>query len=112
MPTLTSALLTATADLLAKPGVWMQGGYGRRSDGQVIDLPDSPELAGATCLCALGALRKASADVPALHRYRVTLAAETALTKTVGDSIPAWNDHPDRTLDEVLDTIRQVASRC
>ena len=112
MTTLTSQLLTATADLLAEPGVWMQGGYGLRSDGQVIDLPDSPELERAPCLCTWSALSRASTEIPALHRERVRYAAEKALIREVGESLPAWNDHPDRTLDEVLDTIRQVASRC
>lgn len=112
MLTLTSQLLHATADLLAEPGVWMQGGYGRREDGQVIDEPTSEELATAPCLCTWSALNRAAADIPALHRERVRYAAEKALVREVGNSIPAWNDDPDRTLDEVLDTLRQVASRC
>lgn len=93
-------VLNAAADLLERDG-WTQGRY---RDGRA--------------LCALGAIGRACDAVRAERGpymdqvYLLEAAAKAELNRRIrgGNSthlgISYWNDRPERTLGEVLDTLR------
>jgi hypothetical protein len=67
------------------------------------------------CACAIGAMRMTafgSADIPysggydTLDEYRDAIRN---LGSGIMNSIPQWNDAPERTAQEVIDTMRRVA---
>ncbi|WP_217235408.1 hypothetical protein [Streptomyces sp. AC555_RSS877] len=66
-------------------------------------------------VCAVGAILTAAYGTP---RYavddadiNVTDRAIFMLTEKVGEPIPSWNDHPDRTQDEVITALRDTANQ-
>lgn len=96
-----SQLLARAEELLTKG--WTQKEYAR----DAMYLPAFWAGDTATCWCLSGALRRAAIDVVASPRdyqdaAQVIYRSEGMLT------IPEWNDHPDRTQEEVLGVVRRA----
>jgi len=109
-PTEPADVLEAAADLLESKG-WQQGAF-----DNAVNPDDS------TAFCALGAIRAVTGYSLAKRnyirdgdyalyreRYRYTLQASVALGAKVGLDVPAWNDRPGRTAEEVIDVMKHVA---
>lgn len=71
-------------------------------------------------VCAVGAIHTAVAGTPVIGlsedgdlQPNVILAdmARAALGKHVGHGVPAWNDNPDRTAEDVATAMRNTAAR-
>ena len=93
---------------------WTQGAKARTPQGHVIPFPpDDPELPEAGSLpaqlCAIGHIERATLLDPDGHRW--TRRMMTAVTREIRETLPQWNDHPDRTAEEVRQTFRQAAKR-
>lgn len=95
-------LLDKAADVIIERG-WHQGDY---------------QKPGGEAVCAMGALFAAAARSPrtaglntADPRSAAAVAA-TCLKRHLGieSSLPAWNDSPGRTEDEVLAALRECAA--
>jgi hypothetical protein len=89
-------VLLKAAGILERDG-WIQGNYGDESRGY----------------CTMGAMRAASTVVP-IHTWD-GLPAEyveacNKLNETLPFNISYWNDHQDRTKEEVVSTLRKVAN--
>lgn len=100
-------ILNAAADLIEKNG---------HTKGQYWD-PDG-------CLCSLGAISRATTQALAANGYDylgdVALHAKDALALYIDPAgveseqgnfsiITEWNDHPERTLDQVVAAFREAA---
>lgn len=82
---------------------WTQGTFARGADGQQVLIHE----ARATCFCVLGAIIRAYPDPDGQERVFGKLCVHLGLA--VGqDSLSDWNDHPDRTRDEVLEALKAV----
>ena len=95
-------VVLAVADLLEKPGSWTQGAAARNAAGRPVHVIDED----AVCWCLIGALRRITGDVAIENR----VAAKMGLPlPTIGSTHPlaTFNDHPDRTQSEVVETIRR-----
>lgn len=93
-------ILTKARELVAKPGGWTQGEFGRDKDG-LRAVYSSP----AVSFCAYGACIEAAAKYDGADT-RVWASATDALTaqiKKAGVSITVWNDTPGRTQAEVVE---------
>lgn len=99
MDTLADVLRRA-ADRVQFRG-WTQGMLARDAAGEGVS-PFKPE---ASEWCALGAFY---ADFGGWNLSGAHREAYAALTIYAG-SIPAWNNAPERTADEVADTMRRCA---
>ena len=93
------AILNAAADLIERTG-WTQGHYAHDKDGH----PCQPRSSSAVCFCALGAL-----EAQRLNDEQMGSAHEE-LAWRVGASVSLWNDHPDRTKEEVIAALRGVSN--
>ena len=91
-------VLRKAADLIEPPSAWTQGAFARTKGGAII----GPYEQNARCWCAHGAIKRVS------EHEGGELAAWSARTELVR-SIPAWNDHPERTQAEVVTALRQAA---
>lgn len=98
-------VLESAADLLEKPGAWIQGDFARDANGDGLAMGYDPK---ATCWCAVGALEKAlgpSAEKDIAHYWE---ALEIALPDGFS-SVPDWNDTKGRTQAEIVATLREAA---
>jgi hypothetical protein len=100
--------LNAAADLLEKPGAWIQGSYGQKPTGEPTYRPSE-----ASCFCLVGAISKAAGGkrLDEAHSYRGSLAFEAL---EVVDSVTPivahiWNDQQHRTQAEVVQALRDAA---
>ena len=68
--------------------------------------------------CAVGLIRIAARNLgltlsihtPNQRAWRATVCAERALAVQIENrSVPIWNDHPGRTKEEVIDTMKSAA---
>lgn len=110
-------VLNYAADLVAKPGAWIQGDYARSaSDRSVASTSDE-----AVCFCAVGAVIAARDRLNArglATTCDIVIHARRVLQPGVHDAeldpLSQWNDHPDRTQEEVVDVLRRAAqvARC
>jgi len=96
-------VLERAADLIAKPGAWAQGEYGRGPGGIVWE-QDAPEPEGLNCFCLYGAVAhvskaRAGCDTPAVK-----------FLEALNVSATGWNDAPERTQDEVVALLRKSAA--
>lgn len=74
---------------------WTQGAYARTASGRQI----GAHAGAAACFCAIGACQSVHDDYHAAHYEAIRLLR----LQTLNDSdIPTWNDHPDRTKEEVI----------
>ena len=96
-------VLRAAADKLIQDG-WQQGTYGPRPDRNVWNSPSGPN-------CIYGATLNADSRWMASHVYDEAENALLAKVLPLGfDGLPAWNDAPERTADEVIDLLLSVAA--
>ena len=108
-------VLARAADLLENTG-WCQDAMAMDREGVDVDSWD-PE---AVEFCAIGAVQKVCGVtgnssqeryellvIPALNRL-MEFAPKDSMGKTYPVSI--WNDHRDRTMEEVVDTMRRAAA--
>jgi plasmid stability protein len=97
------ALLLDAAEVLRTKG-WTQRTYARDAEGA----PVGEWSRGAVCFCSVGALRCAAAS--AGSSSHAEYEAREALSRAMGGNrVPAWNDYPGRTLDEVLAAFARAA---
>lgn len=104
-----SEVLNKAADLLEKPGAWMQedycdaGGYRAK------------ELQRASCWCIAGAIGAvADMDGPEAEEWANKVLGPLIPGVEEGypvTGIPGWNDKPNRTQAEVVEALRQAALR-
>jgi len=87
-------VLNAAADLLEKPGAWMQG----KSSGVRAD--------GTRCFCTMGAIRHLTGES---HSDAEEYFRDRHLPEWGG--ITGWNDHPGQKQDNVVETLRLAAER-
>ena len=92
-------ILKETRRLLDEKG-WTQGAYARDNRGSCVEV-ESP---AASCFCLSGALRRAHANLgyDSFSSYAANAATLYLAEAGAGRSIPAWNDAPSRTKDDVL----------
>lgn len=82
----TSEILTQAAELIRRHG-WVQRKYGSHGEGY----------------CIIGA-------IIAVPKHGSGFSAIEALREELGDqSVMQWNDHPDRTQEEVLELLEKAA---
>lgn len=96
-----SEILHAVGDLLEQPGAWTQGAFARDIDGHVVRSCD----ADAVCWCAFGAFGPVSPNgLNSLYEE-----AGTFLREAIGRrSITQWNDDPNQTQENVVETFRKA----
>jgi hypothetical protein len=81
-------------------GGWTQDSYAKDKYGKST----APTMRDATCFCALGAIKRAKAEL-GLDEFD---SVGTVLFKVVGGYIPEWNDDPRRTQAEVVDAFTKA----
>lgn len=95
-------ILDRAADRLSKPGAWTQGANARDADGRGV----SPNNPAAVCWCLSGVLYSVE------PRYSVAREANDFMNRYVLVSYAHhWNDAPERTQSEVIQTLRQAADK-
>ncbi|MFD8117060.1 DUF6197 family protein [Streptomyces microflavus] len=111
-------LLTKAREILERDG-WHQGSLenGGYSDDPMHPDPAHPYVEGLK-VCSVGALQRANSG-SALHRGEdlatFTRAYELLVHKGIGDGfeeecgIAGWNDHPNRTQEDVLLAFKRAA---
>ena len=103
MSDLTKDILTSGKAFVEHWG-WTQGRLAMNEDGREVEEYDD----GAVCFCAEGAIRRAGYEmwkVNAGEPREIAGAVDAALEAIgdlAGDFVHDWNDHPDRTRDEVV----------
>jgi len=110
--TISETLAKLADELEAHPEHWTQGHYARDSRGVAVT-PDSRE---AVCWCMKGLFFREAAAL-LLPNYRVTWHV-TSLSDHVRSvlrrkgflaNVSAYNDNRDRTVTEVIETLREAA---
>lgn len=102
-----ATILRKAADLIAAPGAWTQGAFGRDAAGMVRPI----QFDSAECFCALGAIAKVthhdpdSAWTAGIH----VDAREWAERALGGAFLVDWNDKEGRTQVEVVAALRKAA---
>jgi len=99
------AVLLRAADILDKPGAWMQLDYARDAIGLSTD-PLDPD---AVCFCTMGAIMRAAGavDPDRGDAYEVIGAFSDHVHRDVG----FWNDAGNRTQAEVVAALREAAGK-
>jgi hypothetical protein len=88
-------VLEAAADLYESGALrWRQGAYGSGQDR-----------------CFIGALDVAAVKVGGNVKVdgMVHPRVDTVIISRIGTNIPDWNDHPERTLDQVIELLKTTA---
>ncbi|MFA7295681.1 MAG: hypothetical protein WC211_00675 [Dehalococcoidia bacterium] len=108
-PLSAAQILRAAAEIVERPGAWIQGVAARDVDGVCVGLVRDIRTLGV-CFCAQGAMWAVTGDAEAAGD------AEEALRKAIPASTPGgyrsialWNDTPGRTADEVATAMRRAA---
>jgi len=120
-----SEILNAAADLLEKPGAWVQGWLA----GDEYGRPQRTMVTGADfcakCWCVFGAIQKAGwlaarseekavgyKGIVSYHRKYPEMGMSVAKTLGLGtvSELMAWNDAPGRTQAEVVAALRAAAT--
>lgn len=91
------------------PDRWIKGEYFRDSRDQVLeDVPNYPAaLDGDTCFCVSGLLH-------ALSGEEISYELEEKFHNELGaphESLPAYNDAPATTLDDIIRRLRDAARK-
>ena len=109
-------VLTAAADWLDEHQ-WCQRVAGQDANGHYTPPSfDNPQL---EAMCVGGAIYAAAEHYGVRHDYHRTTRADDcphcgairAVAAHVGQQPNGWNDHPDRTRDEVVTTLRTIVAR-
>ena len=108
-------ILLEAADLLETVG-WCQGSVAVDAEGEEVDVSDDR----ARAYCASGALRRALLDVEGVLDGEYLAISNPVWRRLMGflprtadntiPSLPAWNDDPERTAEEVISTMRRAAA--
>ena len=93
------AILDKAIELISPEGAWIQGAFARNHLNQQVTSFSS----SAVCWCAYGVLIKCDADP---H-----LVVEVTKSIDGADSLSIWNDHPNRTQQEVIDLLKRVRDK-
>lgn len=99
-------ILEAAADLLSHPGAWAQGGGAFDSKGEPRVF-DSPE---ACSWCLYGALWVEGSERGFSPHDEYIILLEDYLCDN-GLTV-RWNDAPERSQEEVVESLRRVAQDC
>jgi hypothetical protein len=103
-------ILNKAADLIEKPGAWIQDAFSRDEHG-FAEQGNGRWAAHPVCFCALGAIAQA-AGMPDPEWAWATDAAkalESFVTEHRFCSVTDWNDAPERTQAEVVAALREAA---
>lgn len=92
----TKKFLEEAINLIETTG-WSQGAYQRNEKGEAC-----PPGVQASSYCILGAIRAVSRDED------ITALMRVELTHRLGCSVVEFNDHPERTKEEVLEKLKQI----
>jgi hypothetical protein len=96
-------VLTKAAELLeSSPTAWIQNGIARNAEGAQIT-SNHPR---ACSWCALGAIAKVQNLPDAPQEYN---PAAMLLAYHLKINIVDWNDAPERTREDVIETLRKAA---
>lgn len=87
-------------ELRANPSAWTQHYYAKNSKGQTVPCDDP----SAICWCLYGHIDKRT-TVSEVIRSEL----EEIFTRHVSDGISDWNDHFERTVDDVIELCDRVA---
>lgn len=99
---LPSEVLSAAADLIEKPGAWLQDGLAHDAGGLAAKVTSDT----AVCFCAEGAIARFVGDYCTTRYFDV----ENWLVRVIGKPIPCdWNDDPERTQAEVVTALRKAS---
>ena len=98
-------ILNAAADLIERTG-WTQGEFAKDADGD----PVSATSPFANCFCMFGAIYRVTAEVSPRGSIMADLAEEILAERVGYDHFSKWNDHPDRTKEEVIAALRGVSN--
>lgn len=94
-----SEILIGARELLASPAQWVKGYYAFNKSRDMREVGDDD----ATCFCMIGALAKSAGSFTGVGGYEQSDHPEIDyLAKVVGEHVPNYNDHPERTHDEVI----------
>jgi hypothetical protein len=102
------ARVTKARDLVAKPGGWTQGVFARDATGDYVH-PDAKE---ACSFCMKGAISHAKAkriDAISAREYERAIY-EAFMSIAKADSIVDFNDDPNRTQQEIVETFDKIIS--
>lgn len=101
-------ILAGAADLLARPGAWIQG------------IRRRPGKGGTMSYCAIGAIEEASGwhrggnvDLDTISHASEVLAESLGLPTVMPmTAVAQWNDGVARTQAEVVTALRKAAAEC
>ncbi len=96
-----SEVLSRAADLLEKPGAWIQGPVARNEKGRDV-FARSPD---AVCWCAMGAIKASTRE----YQGELYLEAVEAADPFMSGCVPVFNDAPGRTQAEVVSALRAAS---
>ena len=85
-----------------RPERWTRGTLAKSARGLAV----RPESARARSWCVIGLFRKACDDLD--PDFGTIVATYNALTRRVGN-VHCWNDAPERTFDDVIELLTEVA---
>lgn len=85
-------------ELLSKPGAWTKGTFAKNVQGIMRNSLDSD----ACCWCAMGAISRCYTESPSGTQPFID-----KLSLRIGH-IPSWNDHPDRTQEDVVSILKEL----
>ena len=97
-------ILNAAADLIERTG-WTQGCSARDENDKKCGEEDPK----AVCYCVYGAIAKSSQTL----KYSKSLKLPFDILRDsagITGGIISWNDHPDRTKEEVIAALRGVSN--
>jgi hypothetical protein len=97
-------ILTAAADLIAKPGAWTQGTFARTENGKNTGWKEDD----AECFCVAGAILRVGG---AGHLNRAWNVFDDWTRSKGFRHLAGWNDDPKRTQEEVVAALRAVAEK-
>lgn len=82
---------------------WTQGWFARNIRERPVSVNDE----AACSFCTVGAIDKAYEDYNTNHEMRFKLE-EYLYAKTGSFSISNWNDHPDRTKEDIIKVLKEL----
>jgi len=93
---------TPVVALLSRPGTWTQRCDAIRADGSHAN-PWDPD---AVAWCFIGAIYKCYYSQTL--KFKEVIPVIGRVVERIGPDIESWNDHPDRTIDDVLALAREL----
>lgn len=95
-------ILDAAADLIEPPGTWVQGAFATNKEGLLVFVSSKE----AHAFCMVGALQKITGTAPSTY-----FPAITYLVNNLPCTGIEFNENPDRTQEEVVSKLREVAQK-